>query len=270
MYQEFYHFRQLPFNSTADPEFLFLSRKHEEVLHHLLYGVEQRKGFLQVIGEVGTGKTTLCKELLKRLPVSTKTAFIYHSNLSELQLLMAIAQDLGARSGKQNRLALINTMNEFLLEQSVLRSNVVLLIDEAQCLSDASLEQLRLLSNLETQKEKLLQIVFVGQPELDRKLNSVHLRQLRQRIAVRSYLLPLNREETAGYIHHRIKIAGGESCVNFSEEATHRIFQYSQGTPRMINLVCDRVLLAGFVKQTHHITEELISRAIEELEGVVV
>lgn len=270
MYHDFYHFTQDPFNLTADPDFLYLSRKHREVLDHLTYGVQHRKGFLLVTGEVGTGKTTLCKELLNRLGAGVKTAFIFNANLPEIQLLQAIVEDFGIEVKNRSKLALLDGIYQFLLEQSAGQGNAVLLLDEAQDLPDSTLEQIRLLSNLETQKMKLLQIILVGQPELERKLAKPELRQLRQRIAIRSLLLPLNQEELTAYIQHRIRIAGGEQRVHFSDEAAVRIYHHSRGIPRITNLVCDRALLAGFVQRQNEITSEIVNRAIEEVEGVTV
>ena len=170
MYHDLYHFTQDPFNLTADPDFLYLSHKHSEVLDHLIYGIHHRKGFLLVTGEVGTGKTTLCKELLNRLGANVKTAFIFNANLPEIQLLQAIVEDFGIEARNRSKLALLDGIYQFLLEQAAGQGNAVLLLDEAQDLSDATLEQVRLLSNLETQKMKLLQIVLVGQPELEKKI----------------------------------------------------------------------------------------------------
>ena len=270
MYHDFYHFTQDPFNLTADPDFLYLSRKHREVLDHLIYGVQHRKGFLLVTGEVGTGKTTLCKELLNRLGTGVKTAFIFNANLPEIQLLQAIVDDFGINAKNRSKLALLDGIYQFLLEQAASQENAVLLLDEAQDLPDSTLEQIRLLSNLETQKMKLLQIILVGQPELERKLAKPELRQLRQRIAIRSFLLPLNQEELMDYIQHRIRIAGGEQHVRFTDDAAVKIYQHSRGIPRITNLVCDRALLAGFVQHQNEITSEIVNRAIEEVEGVTV
>lgn len=270
MYHDFYHFNQDPFNLTADPDFLYLSQKHREVLEHLIYGIQQRKGFLLVTGEVGTGKTTLCKELLNRLRPMTKTAFIFNANLPEQQLLQAIVGDFGIELKNRSKLGLLNGIYRFLLEQADSHGNTVLVLDEAQDLSDSTLEQIRLLSNLETQKMKLLQIVLAGQPELEKKLLQPHLRQLRQRIAIRSFLTPLSREETDLYIQHRIRVAGGEGHVYFTSGASGRVYHYAKGIPRMMNLVCDRSLLAGFVENRREITDELVNHAIEELEGVTV
>lgn len=271
MYHDFYHFTQDPFNLTADPDFLYLSRKHSEVLENLLYGIHHRKGFLLVTGEVGTGKTTLCKELLNRLGSAVKTAFIFNANLPEIQLLQAIVDDLGIEAKTRSKLGLLGGIYQFLLRQAMEQRNAVLLLDEAQDLPEPALEQVRLLSNLETQKMKLLQIVLVGQPELEKKLAKPQLRQLRQRIAIRCFLPPLNFEETKAYIQHRLEVAGGKEHVSFAEEAARKIYLYSKGIPRMINLACDRSLLAGFAQQqAAGITEELVNRSIEELEGVPV
>jgi len=266
MYEKFYGFQERPFNVTADPAFFFLSRKHQEAFSHLIYGIQDRKGILEITGEIGTGKTTLCRALLNHLDSETKTAFILNPYLSQLQLLQAIVADFGINIKSRNKLALINVLNDFLLQESAAGNNVVLLIDEAQNLSLKQLEQVRLLSNLETEKCKLLQIVLVGQPELLDKLRSPSLRQLNQRISVRYHILPLDKDEVQEYIKHRLHVAGAKSKIEFNPDALEEIFHYTGGTPRLINILCDRALLAGFVVETQVITSEIIKKCIEELQ----
>lgn len=268
MYIEFYNLNEKPFSVTADPNFLYLSRKHQEAISHMQYGIEERMGFLEITGEIGTGKTTLCKALLNSLDEHTKTAFILNSNLSAIQLLQAIVEDLGIKLKNKNKLTMLNELNRFLLEQLRQDNNTVLIIDEAQNLKADLLEQIRLLSNLETEKEKLLQIILVGQPELREKLASKDLVQLRQRIAIRYHILPLDRDEVNGYITHRLKIAGSSGRIFFEDDAIDEVFRFSRGIPRLINLICDKALLAGYVMKTIKINSGIIERCAREIEGV--
>jgi general secretion pathway protein A len=271
MYDTFYAFRQKPFSVTSNPSFLFLSRRHQEALAHLIYGIKERVGFMEITGEVGTGKTTVCRALLNQLDEKNKTAFIFNSNVSEAQLMQTIVEDLGIRADKKNKSkgALFSELNRFLIEQLEQNNNVVLIIDEAQNLSLKLLEQVRMLSNLESENEKLLQIVLVGQPELRDKLNLPALRQLRQRIAVRYHIEALERQEVALYILHRLTLAGtnGNAPV-FDEGALDEIHRYSGGIPRLINMVCNKALLTGFVLEKRHIDETIIKQSILELEGI--
>ncbi len=265
MYKEFYRLREEPFNITADPDFFFGSVRHAEAFNHLLYGVEQRKGIIVMTGEIGTGKTTLCRTLLNRLDHTTKTALILNPNFSETQLLQMILKDFGLSSQNHSRFAWINVLNEFLLEETSHGHNVVLIIDEAQNLRAPQLEYIRLLSNLETEKAKLLQIILVGQPELFNNLQLPALRQLNQRIAVRYHILPLEKFEVRDYIYHRLKVADATLRLNFTQEAIDAIYFHSQGTPRLINILCDRALLAGFVAETYVIDEKIINKCATEV-----
>jgi len=269
MYLEYYGLREKPFNVTSDPSFLYLSKKHREAFAHLVYGIKERKGFLEITGEVGTGKTTLCRALLNQLDSHTKAAFIFNSDISEHQLLQMVVEDLGIRTGKKTKVDLFNSLNHFLIEQLRMGNNVVLILDEAQNLKPRVLEQMRMLSNLETEKEKLFQIIFVGQPELREKLNSPRLRQLRQRISVRYHILPLGKEEIRDYINHRLNIAGSKGLITFTDAAIEKIYEYSGGVPRLINVVSDKALLFGFVRSTHEITGEILEKSIDEIEGRV-
>jgi len=254
---------------TADPDFFFASRHHEEAFSHLIYGIHQRKGILVVTGEIGTGKTTLCRTLLTRLDQNIKTALILNPNFSEIQLLKLIVNDLGISGNLRNKLDIINALNKFLLEETSQGNNVVIIIDEAQNLSIKQLEQVRLLSNLETEKEKLLQIILVGQPELCDKLKLTELRQLNQRVAVRYHILPLKEEELPAYIEHRLKVANLNRSLNnklkFTDEAIDIIYKNSGGTPRIVNILCDRALLAGFISETSKIDEQVINKCIQEV-----
>ncbi len=267
MYNDFYGLTESPFNITPDPRFLYYSAKHREALAHLLFGIQQRKGFIQITGEVGSGKTTLCRAFLEQLGENYKTAVILNPCLTGEELLEAILQELGIRSGRRNRVAYLEKLNQYLLEQAAAGHDVVLIIDEAQDLTLELLEQIRLLSNLETDSRKLLQIVLIGQPELRDKLNDRRLRQLRQRITVRYHLRPLTRREVADYVRHRIHISGGKGLPRFSTWALWKIYRYSQGIPRLVNAVCDKALLCGFVTNAQTLTASHIRRAVRALEG---
>ncbi|MFH1782407.1 MAG: XrtA/PEP-CTERM system-associated ATPase [Candidatus Omnitrophota bacterium] len=268
MYLKFFNLNENPFSVTADPHFLYLSEKHREAIAHMQYGIEERMGFLEITGDIGTGKTTLCKALLNSLDDRTKTAFLLNSNLPESQILQAIVQDFGIKTKNRSKINLLNELNNFLLDQLEGHNNVVLIVDEAQNLKPAILEQIRLLSNLETEKEKLLQIILVGQPELKEKLLSKELAQLRQRIAVRYHLSPLDRREVSGYISHRLEVAGSNGNGLFREDAVDEIYRYSKGVPRVINILCNKALLAGYVKDKKTINSGIIKKCTKELEGI--
>lgn len=267
MYLSYYGFQKHPFNLTADPSFLFQSPQHREALSFLYYGIMGRKGFLAITGEVGTGKTTLCRALLSRLDDRVKTAFILNSNLTEFQLIHAVIEDFGIPIAGKSKMNLMRALNAFLIEQVREGNNAVLIIDEAQNLSAGQLEQVRMLSNLETAEEKLIQIILVGQPELRKKLDSKSLLQLRQRISIRFHLSPLQHGEVATYIAHRLRVAGGEGKVVFDRKAIELVYEYSGGVPRLINMLCDKALLAGFVLGTMSINARIIRASIREIEG---
>jgi general secretion pathway protein A len=265
MYYEFYGFKERPFDVTADPDFFFLSKRHREALSCLEYGIGHKKGIIAITGEIGTGKTTLCRVLLKQLQHNTKTAFILNPYFSELQLLQIIVKDFGIESVGATRLSLIEGLNRFLIEEARNRNNAVLIIDEAQELRPRQLEQIRLLSNLETEKEKLIQIVLVGQPELNQKLSLYSLRQLRQRITVKYHILSLQKNEVKEYILHRLKIAKPQKRITFNDIAVEQIYKFSEGTPRLINIICDRALMLAFIRGVGYINEEIIERTLEEI-----
>lgn len=266
MYCQFYGLREQPFNVTSDPSFFFSSRKHQEALSHLLYGVSQRKGIIVLTGEIGTGKTTICRFFLNQIDKKVKTAFILNPSFSEIQLLESIIKDFGIKPKGNSKLAMVWELNNFLLRESELGNNLVLIIDEAQNLKPNLLEQIRLLSNLETEKVKLLQVILVGQPELNDRLNLYDLRQLRQRIMVRYHIGPLEPEEIKAYIQHRLQVAGTDKKIEFSDEAIQLISRFSGGTPRLINMICDRALLAGYVAETCQIGQDIIKKCVEELQ----
>jgi general secretion pathway protein A len=265
MYTPYYGFHEKPFALSPDPRFLYLSGSHREVLGHLVYGIEQGEGFMAITGEVGTGKTTLCRTLLRRLGPETEVAFLFNPTLTPLELLKAVNGEFGLSTFGESRPELTDVLNAFLLEQRSEGRRVLLIIDEAQNLSVDTLEQLRLLSNLETEKSKLLQIVLLGQPELDQKLAAPELRQLRQRISVWSRLGSMDAEETREYVRHRLHVAGALERPIFTDAALRKIYQRSAGVPRVINLLCDRALLAGYADQQAQIGRRLVVRAAKEL-----
>lgn len=269
MYLEYYGLVEPPFSITPNPRFLFFSAKHREALNHLIYGIRERKGFVQLTGEVGCGKTTLCRALLEQLGENYSTALILNPVLSDNQLVKAIAMEFGLHVNGHDRLETVEIINNFLLGQVHQGREVVLIIDEAQDLTDDLLEQVRLLSNLETDDRKLLQIILMGQPELRERLNRYELRQLRQRITVRYHLNPLKHSELGQYVQHRIQVAGGNGVPYFTRPALWRIHRYSQGIPRLVNAVCDKCLLAGYVQQRDRIDFNMVGTAIRELEGTV-
>ena len=265
---EYYGLTEPPFNITPNPRFLFYSAKHREAYNHLLYGIRERKGFVQLTGEVGAGKTTVCRAMLEKLDnAHYATALIINPALDAGTLLKAIAMEFGLEVKGMDRLETLAKINEFLLAQVEKDRDAVLIIDEAQDLPDDLLEQVRLLSNLETDDRKLLQIVLMGQPELRDRLNAHGLRQLRQRITVRYHLKPLNRAEIGQYIHHRLHVSGANGAPYFTGGAIWRIHRYSKGVPRLVNAVCDKCLLAGFVQQREQIDFRTVGLAIKELEG---
>lgn len=266
MYNNFYGFSEAPFNLTPDPRFLFFSERHREAFNHLLFGVNERKGFIQITGEVGAGKTTLCRAFLERLEPHFKTALILNPCMTSTQLLRTVITELGLKAPR-DRVSCLAVLNSFLLEQVTEGNEVVVIIDEAQDLSPELLEQVRLLSNLETDHRKLLQIVLIGQTELRDMLNSRRLRQLRQRITVRYHLESLSLDETDYYIRHRLQIAGDDSPPTFSSWAVRSVYRYSKGIPRLINAVCDKALLCGFVARSEELTRKHVRRAIRDLEG---
>lgn len=267
MYNDFFGFREKPFRLVPDPTYLFLSKSHEEAMAHLVYAISQGEGFVEIIGEAGTGKTTLCRAFLDRLDEKTAVAYIFNPKLDSLQLLKAVNDEFGIDSKADTIKDLIDSLNIFLMEKKAEEKTVILLIDEAQNLSKEVLEQLRLLSNLETTTAKLLQIILVGQPELGDMLDSYELRQLGQRITLSCCLKPLTHRETKAYIRHRIDIASQGPGINFSRAAIQSIYRYSRGIPRLINIASDRALILAFSLDRHAIRGREARAAINELAG---
>jgi len=277
MYEEYYGFTEKPFSLTPDPKFLFKSESHASAFELLQYAIRRREGFVVVTGDIGTGKTTLCRALLEQIDRNTFTALVLNPFLSEDDLLKLILQDFGVVSRddvKRGRLAnvskqeLIEALYDFLLSLLPLRASAVLIIDEAQNLPMPVLEQIRILSNLETDKDKLLQIVLVGQLNLNPLLKAPQMRQFDQRISIRYQLRPLNRDEVAAYVSHRLTVAGGSASVTFQPKALDLVHSRTQGLPRLINLVCDRSLLAAYSARTNRVSADMVYQAAENLELV--
>jgi len=266
MYLDFYGFREKPFNLTPDPRFVFLSKNHREAFAHLLYGIDNRAGFIALTGEVGSGKTTVLRALLSNLNADRhRSALIFNPSLSPSALIQNINREFGVSTPTANDAGVLDVLNSFLLQQNAEGRTVVLVIDEAQNLGATVLEQIRLISNLETDRDKLIQIVLSGQPELVQILNRNEMRQLSQRITVRFHLQPMDFEDTVAYINHRIKVAGRRGNVIFSPGALKRIYKYSRGFPRLINAACDRALLAGYTRDEARITSKIAKEGIRDL-----
>ncbi|MDM8515804.1 AAA family ATPase [Desulfobacterales bacterium HSG16] len=265
MYKQFFGFNERPFQLVPNPAYLFLGQPHEEALAHLNYAVTQGEGFVEITGEVGTGKTTLCRSFLDSLDKNIEVAYIFNPKLDSLQLLKAINDEFGLSSDSEHIKELIDTLNLFLMDRKAENKKVILLIDEAQNLTRDVLEQLRLLSNLETSTSKLIQIILVGQPELSRILYSYALRQLAQRITLSCHLRPLSLAETKDYIRHRLHIASNKPGVTYTKSAFRAIHKYSGGIPRLTNILCDRCLLTAYGLNTQKITGRITRIAIREL-----
>jgi general secretion pathway protein A len=261
MYKAFYSLKRNPFEITPDPSFLFPTKRHNEALAALYYGVRRRKGFVVLTGEVGTGKTLLLRCLLQLFKQNNDVAYAYVFNgrLSPVEFLQYIAGDLGLPAASKNKSELLLQLANYLIARSQKRLTTVLVIDEAHHLSADILEEVRLLTNLETTEEKLLQILLVGQPELDEKLDSVDLRQLKQRVALRSHLTALDLNETRGYMERRLRLAGSpDPAAFFPPETVAAIYRHSRGIPRLINTICENALIAGYSRQAKSLTPDLI------------
>jgi general secretion pathway protein A len=265
MYEKHFGFVELPFNVSPDPRFFYTNPVYREALVTLHYGIETRKGFVIITGEAGTGKTTLLRMLMHNLDSAIHTAFIFNPRLSFTALLRFILSDLGVASSAKDRLKLMEQLNSHLIEQLKKGHTVALLVDEAQALSDEILEELRLLSNLETDREKLIQIVLMGQPELEHKLDQPELRQLKQRVTLRCRLLPLSQPEVGLYIASRLKTAGYEGKELFVPEAVEQITRYSNGIPRVVNVICDNALVIASAASKKHVSAEMIEEAARDL-----
>jgi len=267
MYKKFFGLRENPFNVNPDPRFLFSTRHTEEAFAVLTYGIQARKGFITLTGEVGTGKTTLLNKLLDWLhEQSLATAFVFNSRLNVTQFLDFMMADFGISCDTRLKSQVLIRLNQWLLERYRAGETAVLIVDEAQNLSPQVLEEIRLLTNLETATEKLLQIVLSGQPELEQKLNQPGLRQLRQRITLRCRTYPITMEETSGYIQERLHVAGADGQQIFAPEAVEAIHRYARGIPRVINLLCEHALISAFVDQKRPVQLATIDEVAREFD----
>ena len=271
MYTKFFGLNEKPFTITPDPRYLFMSERHGEGLAHLVYGVTESGGFIQLTGEVGTGKTTLVRTLLGQIPAEVDIALILNPQLTAVEFLMTICEELGIQLPKQKYSAkgLIDALNRHLLEAHSRGRRTILLIDEAQNLSEGVLEQLRLLTNLETSKQKLLQIILIAQPELREKLAQESLRQLAQRVTGRYHLEPLSPEEAFQYIDHRLRVAGALTEI-FEPAAKREVYRLTNGVPRIMNVICDRALLGAYSKESRTVNRRLVRKAASEVSGQTV
>jgi len=266
MYLDFYGFSETPFSLSPNPRFIFYSKTHKEAFALLLYGINGHFGFIELTGEVGTGKTTILRTLLSQLDEEKyRTALIFNPKLTAIDLMASINREFGIPCESSNIADLLGELNWFLLRENSAGRTVVLIIDEAQNLSPELLEQVRLISNLETDTDKLIQIVLAGQPELGRLLERPELRQINQRIALRYHLHPLDREDSAAYIDHRLALAGGSDRASFSGWALRWLYHYSRGTPRLINILCDRALLVAYTEDRRKITARTVALAFRDV-----
>ena len=275
MYEEYYGFTEKPFSLTPDPKYLYKSASHASAFELLQYAVRRREGFVVITGDIGTGKTTLCRALLEQIDRKTFTALVLNPFLAEEDLLRLILQEFGVVSREEikrgyltrvSKAQLIETLNEFLLSLQAIGAQALLIVDEAQNLPMQVLEQIRILSNLETEKEKLLQIILVGQSNLKDLIRRPELRQLDQRVAIRYDLKPLTAEETSSYVQHRLSVAGGGAAVTFTPKALARVHRFTRGIPRLINLLCDRALLSAYSTHATRITPQFVHNAAQSLE----
>jgi len=268
MYTKYFGLNEKPFRITPDPRYLFMSERHSEGLAHLVYGVKDSSGFIQLTGEVGTGKTTLVRTLLARIPKGIDIALILNPQLSEIEFLAAVCEELNVSlpEDRSSVKALVDTLNRHLLTSHAAGKRTILLVDEAQNLSTGVLEQIRLLTNLETAKRKLLQIILIAQPELREKLSQSNLRQLAQRVTGRYHLEPLSKDESERYIEHRLKVAGGLGDI-FDDRAKREVFKFSRGVPRLINIICDRALLGAYSSEVRKVSPQIVHKAAREISG---
>lgn len=268
MYSKFFGLKEKPFEITPDPQFVYLSEKHEEALSHLKYAIREGKGFSVITGEAGTGKTTLVNLLLGTLGAQIRTSYIFNPILDQPDFLNYICDDFGIKSeGMKSRGQSLTALHNFLLDCFAKDEKVFLIIDEAQSLKPDLLQEVRLLTNLETSKQKLLHVILLGQPELNKTLDESRFRPLKQRITVRYNLPPLDRKETKDYVIHRLKKAGSRNVAVFDKAAIDKIYRYSNGIPRVINIVCDNALLTAFAQGTHQVGKRIIKEVIGDLEN---
>ena len=267
MYEKHFSFKHKPFELVPDPDFFFQSSTHKKAITYLDYGIKEKAGFILLTGEIGSGKTTIIRNLIKYLGSSIKLSRVNNTMVSSEQLISVINEDFGLEIDGKTKTRLLSELNEFLIEQYSRKIQPILLIDEAQNLSVDLLEEIRLLSNLETDRAKLLQIILVGQPELKKTLMLSELIQLRQRISINYHISPLSIDETGEYIKHRLTIAGNPDAIKLDDDVLHIIYQFSRGIPRLINILCDYVLLAAFVEGVSEVTVEVVREVAMDLEA---
>ena len=265
MYTDFFNLSAKPFDLLPNPKFLYLSKGHRKALSYLQYGVQERVGFSLLTGEVGSGKTTLLRDIINKISGEMALAMVFNTKVNGHQLIALINDDFGLKTEGKDKVQLLNELNDYLLAENVAGRQAIIIIDEAQNLSEEALEEIRLLSNLEADSFKLVQIILVGQPELKQIIARPSLRQLRQRISISCHLNPLNREEVEEYILHRLSTVGKRDCVNFDEGVFDVIFRFSGGIPRLINLICDYLMLSAFVEETRSIDMDMVNDAVNEL-----
>ena len=268
MYESFYQFTENPFRLTPDPAYVFMSGTHGEAYTHLEYAVQENKGFVVITGEVGAGKTTLMRTLLQQHPQEVVTAVITQTSLLPIEFLRRVCDEFEVEIQGPDKASMLSAFHTYLLEQYTARRRVVLLIDEAQNLPASTLEELRMLSNLETEKEHLIQMILLGQPDLRAKLRRKGLEQFVQRVSVHYHLRSLDREETAGYIRHRLHVAGGDNPELFTPQAVRRIYEASHGIPRLINILCDGSLVYGYADGLSRIDEATVLHVVQDREGL--
>ena len=270
MYEAFFGLKEKPFRMTPDPKYFYPSAKHVDALNHMVYAIEERRGFVGITGEIGSGKTTISRMLFRKLDPRTKTAVVRNTHLTAKDLIAAALDELEitARPGL-TKTQMIGKLNEFLVDELSQDNNVVLLIDEAQNLRPSVLEEVRMLSNLETETDKLIQIVLMGQPELKAKLWLKELTQLRQRVTLHYHLGPLDEAESTDYVTHRLRVAGANGTPIFTKGALHQVYGRTGGVPRLINGLCDRALLTGYVNETKTLNEAIIAEVAEELPALI-
>ncbi len=266
MYEAFFEFKTKPFELLPNPDFLYMSRTHKRAMHYLQYGIQERAGFILLTGEVGSGKTTLISDLVSRLAGNVILARVFNTKVNSEQLIAMINDDFGLDVKDKDKVSLYKDLNDFLIEQHARKLNAVLIIDEAQNLKPDLLEEIRMLSNLETNTAKLLQIVLVGQPELREVLSSPNLRQLRQRISINCRINPLPKEETREYILHRLNVAGNRNAVRFTDESIDLVYLHSKGIPRLVNIMCDFLLLTAYIEKTREIDAQMVNDIVQDLD----
>ncbi len=265
MYEKFFNFDCKPFDLVPNPRFLFLSQSHRKAINYLRYGIQERAGFILFTGEVGSGKTTILRDLIHKIDPDMVVSMVFNTRVDAQQLLGMINEDFGLDADGRDKRTLLRDLNDFLIEQHSGNMRPIIIIDEAQNLCSEALEEIRLISNLETDNHKLVQIILVGQPELKVLINNPGLRQLRQRIGVNCHLNPLSREETEAYVYHRLEVAGNRNAVSFHEDAFDVIYSYSKGIPRLINVFCDFILLAAYAEDTRDLTRELVEDVVGDV-----